>query len=40
MDYKSKTAIYLRKSRSDEVSESVEETLSYHIYKSSNNRHF
>ena len=31
MDYRSKTAIYLRKSRSDEASESVEETLSRHL---------
>lgn len=31
MDYKSKTAIYLRKSRSDEASESIEETLSRHL---------
>lgn len=31
MDYKNKVAIYLRKSRSDEPSESVDETLSRHL---------
>lgn len=31
MDYKSKAAVYLRKSRSDEAAESVDETLARHL---------
>ena len=31
MDYKSRTAIYLRKSRNDEQSESIDETLARHL---------